>query len=489
MKRKTHDEYVAEVKVIRDNIEVLGEYKNNKTKILHRCNIHDYEWLISPDNILSGRNCPKCANRFHRGHNDYIEELKIKNPNLEVLETFIGVDIGILHRCKIHDYVFKKTPSSALKGGGCIKCGSDKLAEQFSKTHEQYVEELKTINPNIEVVETYANAKTKILHRCKVDNYEWYTEPDHILHGSGCPKCACNILRSHDEYVSLLKEVNPNVVVIDKYINSQTKILHKCLIHDFEWSIIPNSVIAGHGCPKCGNNYRMSHKEYVDKVSNINSNIEVVGTFKNIKTKIPHKCLIHNYIWNAFPESILRGAGCIRCGADKSGEIRSYTHENYVKKLFDLNPDIIAIEEYINSSTNILHKCKKCNNVWSARPSNVLFGKGCPKCSISKGELEIAKWLDKHEVLYETQKRFEDCKDNRYLPFDFYLCDKNICIEYDGEQHYKSVDFFGGDNAFILRQKHDRIKNEYCKRNNIELVRIAYNENIEEKLNLLFTEI
>lgn len=73
--------------------------------------------------------------------------------------------------------------------------------------------------------------------------------------------------------------------------------------------------------------------------------------------------------------------------------------------------------------------------------------------------------------------------DIRPLPFDFYLPEYNICIEYDGEQHNRSVKHFGGDKAFYTRIKHDNIKNEYCKNNGISLLRIPYFKNIEEELN------
>lgn len=277
---------------------------------------------------------------------------------MEVIGTYIDVDTKILHRCKVHDCVFEKVPSSALRGGGCVKCGHDKLASQFVKTHEQYIKELNAINPNIEVIGEYENSKTKILHRCKIDNYEWYVIPGNILQGTSCPKCAGNYHLTHDEYVAKIKEINPDIDVVEEYINSQTKILHKCIIHDYEWYVIPNNIIT-----------------------------------KNV---------------------------------------------------------------------------------------------GCPKCNISKGELEISKWLEEHNIMFEPQKKFNDCKDVRSLPFDFYLCDSNVCIEYDGEQHYKSVEYFGGEEAFALRQKHDKIKTDYCERNGIKLIRIAYNENVKEKLDLLF---
>jgi hypothetical protein len=64
------------------------------------------------------------------------------------------------------------------------------------------------------------------------------------------------------------------------------------------------------------------------------------------------------------------------------------------------------------------------------------------------------------------------------------LPDYNICIEYDGIQHFESVDYFGGELGFINTQMRDNIKNEYCKNNNIKLIRIPYwdYENIDQIL-------
>ena len=91
--------------------------------------------------------------------------------------------------------------------------------------------------------------------------------------------------------------------------------------------------------------------------------------------------------------------------------------------------------------------------------------------------------MENNNINYIPQKRFKDCKDNKPLPFDFYLPILNICIEYDGEQHFKSKEHFGGEQGFLTRQKHDQIKTDYCKNNNIPLLRISYKDNIEEKLN------
>ena len=81
------------------------------------------------------------------------------------------------------------------------------------------------------------------------------------------------------------------------------------------------------------------------------------------------------------------------------------------------------------------------------------------------------------------QYKFDDCKFKYVLPFDFYLPQYNCCIEFDGEQHYKIIKHFGGFDKFVDTKIRDTIKNEYCKNNDIKLIRISYwNFNNIEKI-------
>lgn len=119
-----------------------------------------------------------------------------------------------------------------------------------------------------------------------------------------------------------------------------------------------------------------------------------------------------------------------------------------MQELFIVNPDIEAVEQYINQNTPILHRCKIDGHEWKAAPNNILQGTGCPVCNLSHGERQIRRWLCNNNISYILQKTFEDCKNKKQLPFDFYLPEYNICIEYDGEQHFRPVDFFGGQDEF-----------------------------------------
>ena len=89
--------------------------------------------------------------------------------------------------------------------------------------------------------------------------------------------------------------------------------------------------------------------------------------------------------------------------------------------------------------------------------------------NISKGNSKIIELLNENKISYETEKKFETCKDKTYLPFDFFVEDKYL-IEYDGIQHYDKDSLFDYD----YTHSHDLIKSQWCKNNNIPLIRIPY---------------
>ena len=238
-KKKTHEEYVEEVKIKNPNIEVIELYVNSSTRILHKCKICKHEWRAYPENILKGHGCSVCVGVIRKTHNEYVSELSIKNPNVIAIDEYINAKTSIKHKCLIHNYIWSLTPTDALKGQGSPLCRGMKISDKQTKSHDQYIFECQEKRPNIEVLGTYIDAKTSILHRCKIDNYMWSARPENILNGTGCPKCANNIKHTQQEYIELLSKKNPNISVIGEYINANTPILHYCKKHNIKLLRIP----------------------------------------------------------------------------------------------------------------------------------------------------------------------------------------------------------------------------------------------------------
>lgn len=107
----------------------------------------------------------------------------------------------------------------------------------------------------------------------------------------------------------------------------------------------------------------------------------------------------------------------------------------------------------------------------------------------SKGEQAIELLLITNNIPYKRQFTFSNCKYQKELPFDFVIFNANheiiYAIEYDGEQHFKFIQHWHKtEEGFKQQQLRDSIKTDFCKINNIKLIRIPYTEynNIEQIL-------
>lgn len=128
-------------------------------------------------------------------------------------------------------------------------------------------------------------------------------------------------------------------------------------------------------------------------------------------------------------------------------------------------------------------KCKcDCGNIVNVRVEH-LKGQShsktisCGCTSQSSGEIKITKLLEMSNIEFQTQYRIKEF--NLSSPFDFAIFNNGVLlglIEYDGEQHFESVDFFGGEEKLKLQQERDERKNKWCEENNIRLIRIPYTE-------------
>lgn len=130
------------------------------------------------------------------------------------------------------------------------------------------------------------------------------------------------------------------------------------------------------------------------------------------------------------------------------------------------------------NSTIYLCKCD-CGKIFKASRGNIVQGnhKSCGKCNNrSNGELKIEEILKKNNISYIKEKTFEDLilPSRQKTRFDFYINNKYL-IEFDGKQHFESTGGTWFTPEYTKQiQLYDQIKNNYCKENNIPLIRIPY---------------
>jgi len=322
----------------------------------------------------------------------------------------------------------------------------------------------------------YINAKTKVKIKCSKHG-EFEQTPNGHLCKKGCSKCS-NFLTTQ-EFIDRAKKVHENKYdysLVD-YKDNRTPIKIICEIHKiFEQK--PNTHLAGCGCPKCGK--CSTTDEFIKKSKEIHGNkydYSLVD-YKDNKTLVKIKCKIHG-IFEQKPAIHLNYCNCPDCSKEKLKSSAKY-FINRSKKLHGDKYDY-SLVDYKDCKTAVKIICK-IHEVFEQTPDNHKRGKGCPICKESYGEKKIRIILKNNKTEYIRQHKFDDCKYKRLLRFDFYLPYLNICIEYDGEQHFTSTKHWGGDSEFEKQKIKDGIKNKYCEDNNIKLLRIKYNENIDDIL-------
>ena len=262
-----------------------------------------------------------------------------------------------------------------------------------------------------------------------------------------------------------------------EYVDCKTKSNIICKEHGV-FKQNANNHLQGKGCPFCGGRAKRTTEDFVKKAKELYGDkydyslVEYI----NCETKIKIICNTckKNFLQN--PNNHLRGRGCPIC----RGFYR--TTEDFIEKSNKIhdNKYDYSLTEYINSEIEVIIICPE-HGKFKQIPYLHIYGTGCPYCKSSRGEKIIRNFLKENNIMYEEQKKFKDCKNKLPLSFDFYLTEYNVCIEYQGIQHFKPVEHFGGVDAFIKQKERDKIKKEYCKNNNIPLIEITYNnKNLSE---------
>lgn len=343
----------------------------------------------------------------------------------------------------------------------------------------------------------YINNKTKVTILCKKHG-EFEQRPANHLQGQGCPKCGFESggrKRSLDisAFINKANAVHNYFYDYSKvdYKNTDTKVCIVCPIHGEFWQT-PHDHLGGHNCPICGSeNIIMKKKTGREKFIELSKekhnnkyDYSKVHNFDTLREKVLIICPEHGEFWQeANPH--LHGVGCPKCAG-----VKKWTKETFIEKANFIHDNKYDYSDicYINVETNIKIKCPIHGEFWQT-PHSHLQGAGCPICKSSRGEIKINQFLRKHNINYSSQHKLKI--ENKLLFVDFCITAKNklYFIEYNGIQHYKPIDHFGGEVALFKQMSRDKLLKEYCAKNDIELLIIKYNISLKDIEQILLKQL
>lgn len=219
-----------------------------------------------------------------------------------------------------------------------------------------------------------------------------------------------------------------------------------------------------------------------------NSDCEYVsGEYKNRKSRIRVRCSCGEEFETTLDRLLhYNGSGaCAKCGIKQRNRLRKHTLESVRETAIRRGAELVS-KEYQNAHQLLTFRCE-CGAEFRTTFNRFLTsGKvRCNACSgyESNGEYRIRKWLIANDIPFVAQKTFLGCGSaKRPYFFDFYLPEFNLCIEFDGRQHFEAVDFSGHQDedtqarALWDLQCRDLVKDIYCEEHGIGLLRIRYDE-------------
>ena len=162
---------------------------------------------------------------------------------------------------------------------------------------------------------------------------------------------------------------------------------------------------------------QLTHEEFMQKVIETNEHvrcgdIEVLGIYTKSSDKIECICHKHNVVWHPYADSLYKGIGCRKCGAEKTSRFQRKTHKEFTEELHELDDSITVLSTYTRSKDNITVQFK-CGHVWTTTPSSLLTNhRECPYCS---GQVVLTGFNDLWTVNSELAKLLANPEDGYKL--------------------------------------------------------------------------
>lgn len=388
--RKEHEQFVREVEHVLPSVEILGQYVNNRTRVHCKCKECGNEWDVTPNSLLRGHGCAKCANVSRRSDAEFKEDLSRVNPDIVALERYSSLHHKIRFKCLRCGHTWSAEPSSILgQRTGCPRC---------AKSGTSFMEQFLLISLKLALGEDAVVSRDCVAIGQELDIFipskKFAIEP-------GSWHFHSRKLESDKSKRSLCREKGIRLLTIyDSCPLENPPFPQDCLIYPFDFNqdenhatlrVIVDMILERIHIQKQFDESHwetieyeaksksgvMTEADFADRLKRISPDIKLAGNYVSYDTKVDCVCEKCGHHWSARPNTLLRGQGCPNC----AGNIRR-TNEEFVNELHAINPNITPLEEYVNNKTRILCRCENCGLTWRVSPYSLLLQRtSCPRCS------------------------------------------------------------------------------------------------------------
>ena len=271
--------------------------------------------------------------------------------------------------------------------------------------------------------------------------------------------------------IELAESRNSDMVKGQEWTGCWNKYEFFCDLHGVYKQTYSNHYSFGDRCPKCAVKKRTLTIEEAEKRA---SDMVKGQIWSGAASKYDFICDKHGIYQQEFSAHVHQEQRCRDCSVER----RTFTIEEAEANA----PDMVKGQVWGGTSAKYKFLCDS-HGIYEQQYSGHGQGQSCPRCFESRGETSVANVLDKINLVYERQKKFEKCRNYMKLPFDFYIPSLKTLIEFNGEQHYRSRERFGGEETFKKQQHRDSIKRKFARREGFRFITISYKiKNIETYL-------
>lgn len=367
------------------------------------------------------------ANRIHNYYYDYSKSV-YKNARVKVKII-----------CKQHG-LFLQLPRKHLRGQGCPPCG--RMAVNYNRKLDstEFVRRSIAKHGNLYDYSNsqYVDSLTKISIICPTHG-EFKQLPASHWCGRGCPKC--NIQRhsifsnlTSDGFISIARKLyndKYSYQVYDNQITNRSIVIVDCAIHG-QFTTRAGRFLRGFGCKKCGH---QSAKRKTDSEVHHQRAVELYGNKFDFsatdfsKSTINILCKKHGVLIKN-RSSFLAGDGCTQCGLEKLSSLNRLPVSEFIRRanLIHNNRYVYVELDYTNNCCYIPISCVT-HGIFYQSVKHHLRGQGCPKCSVSSGQLAIYNFI---RSVYGGEVVLNDRSVLSPYEVDVYLPDLRLGVEYHG---------------------------------------------------------